>query len=66
MLAMDALTLLGLGVALDQLQAAGEHGEQVVEVVRDAAGHWPSASIFCAWRSAPPRRADAAGRAAAR
>ena len=32
----------GLGgrspVALEQLQTAGEHGEQIVEVVRDAAG----------------------------
>jgi len=32
---------------------AYDDGENVVEVVGDAAMSWPTPSIFCKWRSAP-------------
>jgi hypothetical protein len=31
-------------------------GQQIVEVVRDPPVSWPTASIFCAWRSASSAR----------
>jgi hypothetical protein len=38
-------------VVLRHLRVADDRGEDVVEVVRDAAASVPIASIFCAWKS---------------
>jgi hypothetical protein len=52
---MRADRIGGVEPPQDGIDIADDDRQQIVEIMGDAAGQMPTASIFCAWRSASSR-----------